>query len=56
MSITAAENSALKHGLKTFEAWKDSKNFRVVEATEVIEEKVSQVLNIIHNFLDTNEK
>ena len=41
---------------KTYEAWKNIKNFRVVEATEVIEEKVSQVLNIIHDFLDMNEK
>ena len=49
-------DNAIDVDKKTFEAWKDSKNFRVVEATEVIEEKVSQVLNIIHNFLDTNEK
>ncbi len=34
------------------EVWKNTNNFQVVEATDVIEEKVSQVISIIHDFLD----
>ncbi len=34
------------------EVWKNSKNFKLIEATDVIEEKISEVLSLIHDFLN----
>ena len=45
-------DSAIDVDNRIKEVWKDTKNFQIVEATDVIEEKISQVLNIIHDFLE----
>ena len=37
--------------LKTGDAWKNHKNLKVIEATEVIDEKIEKVINLIHDFL-----
>ena len=37
---------------RTSDAWKNHKNVKVIEATEVIDEKIEKVKNIITKFLD----
>lgn len=37
--------------IRTGEAWKNHKNLKVIEATEVIDEKIEKVINLIHDFL-----
>ena len=41
---------------KISNVWKNSKDFHIVEATELIEEKMSQVITIIHEFLEKKGK
>ena len=38
--------------LKTGEAWKNHKNLKIIEATEVIDEKIDNVINLIREFLE----
>ena len=38
--------------LKTGEAWKNHKNLKVIEATELIEEKIDNVIYLIQKFLE----
>lgn len=40
---------------RTSDAWKNHSNLRVIEATEVIDEKIEKVINLIHEFLKVNE-
>lgn len=37
---------------RTNEAWINHPNLQVIEATEVIEEKITKVINLIHNYLN----
>lgn len=37
---------------RTNEAWKKHPNLKVIEATEVIDEKINNVITLIHNYLD----
>ncbi len=45
-------DSAIDVDNRICEVWKDTNNFQIVEATDAIDEKISQVLNIVHNFLN----
>ncbi len=36
---------------KTGDAWKEHKNLKVIEATELIDEKIVKVIDLIHEFL-----
>ena len=38
--------------LKTGEAWSKHRNLKVIEATEVIDEKIDNVINLIREFLE----
>ena len=38
--------------LKTGDAWKNHKNLKVIQATEVIDEKIGNVINLIQEFLE----
>ena len=40
---------------RTNDAWKSHSNLKVIEATEVIDEKINNVINIIHSFLENKE-
>ena len=41
---------------RTSDAWKNHKNVKVIEATEIIDEKVENVKNLIKDFLDNTSK
>ena len=38
--------------LKTGDAWKNHKNVKIIEATEVIDEKIDKVINLIREYLE----
>lgn len=38
---------------RTSEVWSHHPNLRVIEATEIIDEKIEKVINIIHEYLDS---
>ena len=40
---------------RTSEAWKDHSNLEVIEATDVIDSKIENVINIIHNYLNIKD-
>jgi len=40
---------------RTNDAWKSHSNLNVIEATEVIDEKIANVIDLIHNFLESKD-
>ena len=42
---------AISVDIKTGDAWKHHKNLKVIEATKEIEDKIENVINLIHEFL-----
>ena len=45
-------NEAIDLDKRTSEAWKNHKNVKVIEATEIIDEKIEKVKEIISNYLN----
>ena len=45
-------DEAIYVDLKTGEAWSKHRNLKVIEATEVIDEKIDNVINLIREFLE----
>ena len=43
---------AISVDIKTGDAWKHHKNLKVIEATEVIDDKIAKVINLIHEYLE----
>ena len=41
---------------RTIEAWKNHKNVKLIEATDVIDDKINNVINLIHDYLESKDE
>ena len=48
-------NEAIDLDKRTSEAWKNHKNVKMIGSTEVIDEKIEKVKNLIYDFLNSNQ-